>query len=101
MASQRMVNQTSVFYPSCVHPKATRNAGVDAVRVMGDSCREHVGVVFILVPAAASRVSPQAHTRERIVLCGVRSDPLCPRFECSVTAIPLLHSQAMACWVDT
>jgi TniQ len=30
-----------------------------------------------------ARVSPRAHHAERLVLCGVRPHPLCPRFECS------------------
>src|SRR5258707_240250 len=31
--------------------------------------------------------SGRAHHEERLVLCGVRSHPLCPRFECRVTAV--------------
>src|SRR5665213_619181 len=34
-----------------------------------------------ILPSAASRLSPRAHQPERLILCGVRSRPLCPRFE--------------------
>jgi hypothetical protein len=33
------------------------------------------------LPSEASRVSPRAHHAERLVLRGVRSHPLYPRFE--------------------